>query len=324
MEFLATALAQHGYSILFTVVFLEAVGVPVPAALGLLIAGGAAARGTLAPANCVAFALAAMLSGDTLMYLLGKYTGWWLLGILCRISLNPEACILQSAESFYKRGRVLLVVAKFLPGINTMAPPLSGSMSMPAVQFFGLDFVGALLYTGAWFGSGFLFAGFLTAIARGYSAFGDVVGAIVAAGVVLWIGYRVRLWMRVRNQRPVQMLKASDLARELAESAGNIVVLDARSHGYYEKDTKRIRGSARFEPNALSDLAANLPKDKKIVFYCTCAREATSARVARALEDQGSGLRVSVLEGGFRAWRKAGLPVEAVPEHEVVPLPKFA
>ena len=31
---------------------------------------------------------------------------------------------------------------------------------------------------------------------------------------------------------------------------------------------------------------------------------------------------MSVLEGGFRAWRKAGLPVEAVPDNEVVPLPK--
>src|SRR5271168_539819 len=109
MESLAGAIAQHGYSILFTVVFLEAIGLPVPAALGLLIAGGAAARGSLVPAACVAFALSAMLLGDTLMYLLGKYTGWWLLGVLCRVSLNPEACVLKSADSFYKRGRVLLV-----------------------------------------------------------------------------------------------------------------------------------------------------------------------------------------------------------------------
>jgi membrane protein DedA with SNARE-associated domain len=156
MEFLARAVAQHGYSILFTIVFLEAIGFPVPAALGLLIAGGAAARGTLTPAACVTFALAAMLLGDTLMYLLGKYTGWWLLGVLCRVSLNPEACVMQSADSFYKRGRALLVVAKFVPGINTMAPPLSGSMGMPLVQFFGLDLMGAALYTSVWFGGGFL------------------------------------------------------------------------------------------------------------------------------------------------------------------------
>jgi len=316
MEFLSNALAQHGYSILFAVVFMEAIGIPVPAALGLLIAGGAAARGTLAPADCVAFALSAMLLGDTLMYLLGKYTGWWLLGVLCRISLNPEACVLQSADSFYKRGRALLVVAKFLPGINTMAPPLSGSMSMPMPQFLGLDLAGAALYTGVWFGGGFIFSGFLTSITRGYSAFGDVVSWAIGAGVILWIGNRIRLWMGARKQRPVRMMKASDLA-----GSRGVMVLDVRSHGYYEKDTQRIHGSARLEPNALSEQMAGLPKDQEIVLYCTCVREATSSKVARALEDQG--LKVSVLEGGFRAWKKAGLPVEAVPDDEVMPLPKF-
>jgi len=317
MDFLQRALAQHGYSILFAIVFLEAIGIPVPAALGLLIAGGAAAMGTLSPMTCMACALSAMLLGDTLMYLLGKYTGWWLLGILCRISLNPEACILQSADSFYKRGRALLVVAKFLPGINTMAPPLSGSMSMPAAQFLGLDSLAALLYAGVWFGGGYLFSGFLSAITRGYSAFGDVVTWAIGAGILIWIGYRIRLWSATRKLRPVRLIKAS----QLAEATGNVVVLDVRSHGYYEKDTKRIHGSARLEPNALSSQAATLPKDKEIVLYCTCVREATSAQVARALEDQG--LNVSVLEGGFRAWKKAGLPIEAVPENEVVLLPKF-
>src|SRR4051812_30378872 len=195
MDFLAAAVAQHGYSILFTIVFLEAIGIPVPAALGLLIAGGAAARGTLSPVTCVTFALAAMLLGDTLMYLLGKYTGWWLLGFLCRISLNPEACVVHAADSFYKRGRALLVVAKFIPGINTMAPPLSGSMSMPVLQFLGLDFLGAMLYTGVWFGTGFVFSGFLASITRGYSAFGDAVSWVIGAAVVIWLGNRIRLFM---------------------------------------------------------------------------------------------------------------------------------
>ncbi len=318
MDFLATAIAQHGYSILFTIVFLEAIGLPVPAALGLLIAGGAAARGTLNPGTCVALALSAMLLGDTLMYLLGKYTGWWLLGILCRVSLNPEACILQSADSFYKRGRVLLVVAKFLPGINTMAPPLSGSMGMPAAQFLGLDFLGALLYGGAWFGTGFLFNGFLTSITRGYSAFGDAVTWVIGIGLLLWIGNRVRIWVVAKRLRPVRVRKATDLA----DSSDNVLLLDVRSHGYYEQGTQRIHGSSRLEPNALSELADGLPKDKEIVLYCTCYREATSSRVARELEDRG--LKVSVLEGGFRAWRKAGLPLEVVPDNEMVPLPKFA
>ena len=80
---------------------------------------------------------------DTLMFLMGRYTGWWLLGILCRVSLNPESCILRSADSFYRRGRALLVMAKFIPGINTMAPPLAGCMNMRFTQFLRLDLAGA-------------------------------------------------------------------------------------------------------------------------------------------------------------------------------------
>jgi len=130
MEISLAALTQYGYAILFTVIFLEAIGLPVPAALALVIAGAASATGSLHPAYALGGSLAAMLVGDILMFMLGRYTGWWLLGMLCRISLNPESCILRSADSFYRRGRTLLMIAKFIPGINTMAPPLAGCMNM--------------------------------------------------------------------------------------------------------------------------------------------------------------------------------------------------
>src|SRR3569833_1453539 len=107
MDFVANAVAVHGYLVLFVVVLMEAVGFPVPAAPALNLAGGAAARGALLPAGCVGAARSAIMLGDTLMYTLGRLTGWWLLSLLCRISLNPEACILQSAESFNRRGRVV-------------------------------------------------------------------------------------------------------------------------------------------------------------------------------------------------------------------------
>lgn len=145
MDSLGAALAQHGIGILAGIVFLEAVGFPVPAALALLLAGGASAQGPLRPVPVVFSALGAIVLGDVLMYLLGRYTGWWLLGMLCRLSLNPESCIIRSADSFYRRGRIVLVFAKFVPGINTMAPPLAGSMNMNPLQFLGLDLVGASL-----------------------------------------------------------------------------------------------------------------------------------------------------------------------------------
>src|SRR5579862_2974769 len=179
MESSISALAAHGYSIIFVTVFLEAIGLPLPAALALLIAGGASARGALQGSYALGGALLAMIAGDTLMFVMGRYTGWWLLGVLCRISLNPESCILRSADSFYRRGRALLVVAKFIPGINTMAPPLAGCMNMRLTQFLALDLAGAALYSGAYFGAGFLFSGVLAAITRGYQTFGRVVGWLV-------------------------------------------------------------------------------------------------------------------------------------------------
>ena len=64
-------------------------------------------------------------------------------GFLCKLSVNPETCILRSAESFYKRGKATLLFAKFIPGINTMAPPLAGSMKMRPDIFLRLDVAGA-------------------------------------------------------------------------------------------------------------------------------------------------------------------------------------
>ncbi|MES1260849.1 MAG: VTT domain-containing protein, partial [Acidobacteriota bacterium] len=136
MESLVLAVAHYGHSILFLVVLAEALGFPIPAALGLLVAGGASARGALQPGEMIATAIVAMLIGDNLLFFAGRYTGWALLNLLCRLSLNPEACILRSADAFYRRGRIILVFAKFLPGLNTMAPPLAGSMNLPFRQFF--------------------------------------------------------------------------------------------------------------------------------------------------------------------------------------------
>src|SRR5882724_4341136 len=194
MESWLSGLAQHGYLILFATVFLEAVGLPVPAALALLIAGAAAAGGSLRVSYALGGALLAMFTGDTLMFLLGRYTGWWLLGMLCRISLNPESCILRSADSFYRRGRALLVLAKFIPGINTMAPPLAGSMNMRLATFLRLDLAGAVLYAGSYFVVGYVFSGALDAVTRGYDSVGRIVGWIVIALIVVYILLRVWLW----------------------------------------------------------------------------------------------------------------------------------
>ena len=319
MDSVIAQISQHGYGVLLAVVFMEAVGLPFPAALALLVAGGASARQLLEPTLALGGALAVMLMADTLMFLLGRYTGWWLLGMLCRLSLNPESCILRSADAFYKRGRVLLLFAKFVPGINTLAPPLAGSMNMGLFSFLRLDVAGAMIYTGCYFAAGYLLSDVLGSVISGYEAFGRALGLILGALVAGYLGMLLWNWRKSRALERVPTVEPPDAARLLATR--DAVVYDVRSHGYYDAKATRIQGSKRLDPNALHQVQADVPAEAMVYLYCTCIREATSARVAREL--MGHGVRVAVIRGGLRGWRKSGLPVEAVPREEMALLPSF-
>src|SRR6266702_6122780 len=156
MNDLLSMMARHGYALTFALLLAEAVGLPFPAAIALVAAGAAVASHTLSGTGVVFAAMVARMIGDTAQFWLGRYTGWAILGFLCRLSMNPGTRMLRSAESFYRRGKTTLLVAKFIPGINTMAAPLAGSMKMRFGQFFRLDMVGALVYAGAYLMVGFL------------------------------------------------------------------------------------------------------------------------------------------------------------------------
>jgi membrane protein DedA with SNARE-associated domain len=263
-------LARHGYALIFFVVLAEAIGLPMPAALALVGAGAAVASRNLSALPVLSLAFLALLMGDTLLFFLGRSMGWALLGALCRVSINPESCILRSAESFYKRGKAALLVAKFIPGVNTMSAPLAGSMKMRFTQFVRLDAAGGLLYIVAYGGVGFLFRDFLARITRGFQAAGHVFGEVLFVAAIFYIAYRIRLYQKNKVYRVVPRVQVEDLARKLAsDEKRNVLLADVRSHGYYDADAERIKGSVRFEPNNLTEELKNLSMDKDIYLYCT-------------------------------------------------------
>jgi membrane protein DedA with SNARE-associated domain len=263
-------IAHHGYLVVFLVVLAEAIDIPVPAAVALVAGGAAAAAHSLRLPGVLAVAVIAMLIGDSLMFILGRYMGWALLALLCKISINPETCILRSAESFYKRGKTTVVIAKFVPGVNTMAPPLAGSMKMPYEQFLWLDGTGATLYTVAYAMLGYFFRDFVASITRGFRTAGHVVALVVLSALAGYFGYRFWLYRKNRIFRVVPRVQVQELARRLAsDEAANVKVVDVRSHGYYDSGAMRIKGSIRIEPNNLSEELMHFPKDKDIYVYCT-------------------------------------------------------
>jgi len=267
---LTSLVSRHGYLLVFAIVFAEAIGLPVPAALALVAGGAAIASHVLRVPWVMAAALAGTLLGDILLFLLGKYSGWGLLGFLCRLSASPETCILRSAESFYKRGKVTLVFAKFVPGINTMAPPLAGSMRMRMAQFLQFDLMGAFLYVGAYLLLGYLGRDFLAAITRGVETAGHAIGQVVLVALVIYVIYRIRMFRKNRLDGVVPQVQVKELMEKLEKEEGDrIIVADVRSHGYYDADAERIKGSIRIEPNNLEQELKGFSQEKDIYLYCT-------------------------------------------------------
>lgn len=270
MTDILSMMARHGYALTFATLLAEAMGLPFPASIALIAAGAATSSHVLWGPSALFVAVIALLLGDSVQFFLGRYMGWALLGFLCRLSMNPETCILRSAESFYKRGKVTLIIAKFVPGINTMAAPLAGSMKMRYGQFLRLDFLGSLLYVSAYLALGFLSRDFLAATLRSIHLAGRVMEIIVAAALVIYLAYRIVQACKFRKYNLVPRVQVQELAARLAsDDLGKVLIVDVRSHGYYDVGAERIKGSIRIEPNNLEEEIKGLPKDKEIYLYCT-------------------------------------------------------
>jgi membrane protein DedA with SNARE-associated domain len=270
MNDLISLISGHGYSLLAAICLAEAIGLPVPASLAILTAGAVAAYGQLHLPVVFLVGLTAMLCGDVFLYFTGRASGWALLGVLCRLSANPETCILRSAEYFYRRGKQTLLFAKFIPGINSMSPPLAGSMRMRFGQFLTFDSVGAALYVGAYAAIGYVFSDALRAITRGLRSAGFAAEVVLGVGLAGYAIYRIVIYRRYRMLDVAPRVPAGEVARRLAAAEpGSILIADVRSHGYYDAESERIAGSIRIEPNHLEEEIKKISKDREIYLYCT-------------------------------------------------------
>jgi membrane protein DedA with SNARE-associated domain len=259
-------LVRHGPALIFGVVLLEQLGLPLAGAPFLLAAGALAAAGRLAPGLALALPVLACLLGDLAWYALGRTRGGAVLGFLCRVALEPDSCVRRTEDVFARHGARVLLVAKFLPGLNAVAPPLSGITRMPLGRFLRWDAAGAGLWTATYVGLGALFHAQLAAAARALAGLGA--GAALLAGGVLaaWAGVK---W--VRRRRFLRSLRGSriepeELAARLAAGEA-VTVVDLRSP--VEGAERRLPGALRLTPDELLARHGEIPRDREIVVYCS-------------------------------------------------------
>src|SRR2546428_8032409 len=124
-------LVRYGYVVVFGSVLAEQIGLPIPAVPFLLAAGGLAGASRLDPVVLLASAGIASLLADTVWYWIGRTQGARVPGWLCRNSLEPDSCVRRTQRIFVSRGARSLLVAKFIPGFGTLAPPLASITRPP-------------------------------------------------------------------------------------------------------------------------------------------------------------------------------------------------
>ncbi len=322
-------LAQHAYAVVAVVLFFAAAGLPLPTSLVLLTAGALAHDPRAGVDLPVAYLLASVcaIAGDTLLYFGGRYTGWWLLAGMCRLSMNPEGCIFSSSAYFYRRGAKTLLFAKWIPGLSSMAAPLAGSLNMRFWRFLRLDIAGVALYAGAWLAIGYTFSRFLASIEAWLQTLGHAVLIIVLVLIAAYAISLIAFWIKARKYNKIPKIAAAELRRRLAakDPSRLMVIADVRSHNYYDPGMQRIKNSIRVEPTRLKEeleaLREFMAPECEIYLYCSCIRDTTSKRVAHMLGEENC--RTTVIEGGLKAWINAGGELELVPATDIQRLPRF-
>jgi len=279
-------LVRHGTAVLFAAVFVEQMGLPLPAAPWLLAAGALAGTGKMNWFVALSAAALGSVLADMIWFYLGRHGGHRVLSLLCRISLEPDSCVRRTQDLFTRYGMRGVVAAKFIPGLSTLAPPMAGSSGVSAARFFFFDGAGSLFYGGGFLLAGVLFRHQLEQVIAAFASLGGSALGLVAGLAALYIGYKY--FQRHRLLRELSMARITvDQLRNKQQEGERLTILDLRSRLELEKDPSIISGAFHISPDEIETRLAELPRDRDIVLYCSCPNEVTSARVAWLLRRKG-------------------------------------
>src|SRR5262245_38118745 len=165
-------LIRHGGPVLFVAILLDELGFPMPAVPFLLAAGALVAKSQLNPFLGFALALLAFLIAVPLWFFLGRHGGNRVLRLLCRISIEPDSCVRRTRNIFDRYGMKAVLVAKFMPGLSAIVPPMVGGSGVGFGRFLAFDALGSSLYIVAYMVVGAIFSNQFEQVLEGINGMG--------------------------------------------------------------------------------------------------------------------------------------------------------
>ena len=266
MQTLIDYFLAHDLAAVIGASFLESLGVPVPALPVLLVAGSLAALHHSPVLPLVIGSAAAVWAADAVWYAFGWWQGRRVLGLLCGLSLNPDACVGRAERRFRRGPAITVTVAKFVPGLSLMIPPLAGILRMGPWRFLAIDAAASLAWSTA---------GVMAGVLYGVRVLPHVVRLqrslmmLAAATVVAFVAWKVfERWWLVRRYS-IERIDVDELQRLLSAPASDVFVVDLRSDQAFNQSQHMVSGARRIPPGDFERHIDQIPPDKLIVLYCT-------------------------------------------------------
>ncbi len=261
-------LLQHGYWVLFVNVFTEQAGLPIPAVPVLLAMGALVGLGHFSPWAALLVAVCASLASDLMWFRLGRVRGHSILNLLCRVSLEPDSCVSSTKTLFGKLGPLALLIAKFVPGLNTAAAPMAGLTRMPIVKFLAADIAGAAAWSGVYLAAGYLVRNQLEVAAELAGRMGSWLLFVLVSLLAIYIAWKYYQRRRFIRDLRVDRVTPEELMR-MIESGEELAVVDLRRSLEVDHDNAKLPGAIWIDLDYLEDRQHEIPRDKDVILYCS-------------------------------------------------------
>jgi membrane protein DedA with SNARE-associated domain len=261
-------LIRHGYALLFFWILFEQLGLPIPAAPLLIAAGALAGIGQLNFALAFGVSVVASLLSDHFWYQIGRYRGSKVLSLLCRISLDPDSCVRKTKEIFARHGARSLLVAKFIPGMTAVAPPLAGIFHMRPLRFLLFDGLGAFFWVGIFISVGYLFSHQIEHLAADTSGMGPWIGLVVPGCLAAYIAWKYIQRQRFLHRLAIARITPEEVKQRL-DAGEALLILDMRDALEFEIEPYTLPGAFQLPIEQLDEKHHEIPRDRDIILYCT-------------------------------------------------------
>jgi len=258
---------QHGYFLVFLFVLADQIGAPIPASPMLLAAGALAGQGWIHFLPAFLLGVAAALASNLIWYWIGKSRGGSVLTLLCRISLNADSCVRNTSNLLSRYGAPSLLVAKFIPGLNTIAPPLAGIIRMPLAAFLIYDSLGAVIWVGVMIGAGYAFSHQLEVLAESAVRMGFILVLVLIGGLAAFISWKYAQRYHFLRQMITARISPSDL-KEKIDRGEELAIFDVRHALEFQANPQIIPGAVHFSPEKWKEEDYSPLRSKEVIVYC--------------------------------------------------------